>query len=91
MTVKKLYNTILNRQKKLPNGSYVASLFIKGRDHIAKKLGEEAVEVVLEAKNKNRYRLISELADLWFHTLIFMALFKIKPEDINKELEKRRR
>lgn len=90
MTLTQLYQTIISRKEKLPEGSYVTSLFKSGADRIIQKVGEEAVEVVIAAKNDNKERLVSELADLVFHTLVLLANKNIKLEDILAELEKRR-
>lgn len=75
----------------LPKGSYVASLFREGEDRIIQKVGEEATETIIAAKGKNKERIISEVADLWFHTLIMLSAFQIKPSEIFEELGKRRK
>ncbi len=72
-----------------PDKSYVARLFAKGTDAILKKVGEEATEVVMAAKDGSRDRLIGEVADLWFHTMIALAQFGLKPADVLTELERR--
>jgi len=90
MTLEELYNTILSRKKEMPEGSYVVSLFRDGDDRIIQKVGEEAVEVVIAAKNESQERIISEVADLTFHTLILLASRGIKPSEILSELEKRK-
>ena len=89
MTLEKLYNIIISRKKTMLEGSYVASLFRDGDDQIIQKVGEEAVEVVIAAKNENRERLISEIADLTFHTLVLLAAKNIKLPEILTDLEKR--
>ncbi len=89
MTLKQLYAIIENRKKKMPEDSYVASLFKEGPDTIVQKVGEEAVEVIIAAKNESRERIISEVADLIFHLLVMLSLFNITPSDILKELSKR--
>lgn len=89
MTLEELYMIIKDRQKRSPQESYVASLFAKGEDRIIQKVGEEAVEVVIAAKNKKKPELVSETADLWFHTLVMLASLNITPEDIFLELDKR--
>lgn len=89
MTVEELYQIIVNRKRIMPKDSYVVSLLRNGNDRIIQKVGEEAVEVVIAAKNSSRKRLISEVADLWFHILILLAVKDISPEDILKELESR--
>ena len=91
MTLEELYNTILSRKMKMPEGSYVASLFRDGNDRIIQKVGEEAVEVIIAAKNESRDRLISEAADLTFHLLVLLAYKGIKLSDVLSELKKRQR
>lgn len=89
MNLNKLYKTIKDRQKNMPSNSYTTSLFQDGGDRIIQKVGEEAVETVIAAKNPNKNLVISEIADLLFHLLVMMAYLKIKPKDIFEELEKR--
>jgi phosphoribosyl-ATP pyrophosphohydrolase len=72
-----------------PETSYVASLFDKGENSILKKIGEEATEVVLAAKQGDKEQIIYETADLWFHCLIMLSLYNLKPEDVFAELERR--
>ena len=89
MTLEKLYTIIEDRKKNMPKNSYVASLFREGNDRIIQKIGEEATEVVIAAKNEDKERVISEVADLWFHTLILLSQKKISPSKILQELQKR--
>lgn len=91
MTLEELYKIIEDRKKKMPENSYVASLFREGPDKIIQKVGEESTEVIIAAKNESKERIISEIADLIFHLLIMMSLFEIKPRDILKELNKRKK
>jgi phosphoribosyl-ATP pyrophosphohydrolase len=72
-----------------PAKSYVARLFAKGHDAILKKVGEEATEVVMAAKDGDRARIVGEVADLWFHTMIALAAHGLKPADVLAELERR--
>lgn len=72
-----------------PDKSYVARLFSKGPDAILKKIGEEATEVVLAAKDGDRRRIVLETADLWFHSMVALAFFGLKPADVLAELERR--
>ena len=72
-----------------PDKSYVARLFDKGTDAILKKVGEEATEVVMAAKDGAHERVVAEVADLWFHTLLVLAQFGLKPADVLAELERR--
>jgi phosphoribosyl-ATP pyrophosphohydrolase len=72
-----------------PDKSYVARLFAKGTDAILKKIGEEATEVVMAAKDGDRQRIVGETADLWFHSMVALAAFGLKPADVLAELERR--
>jgi phosphoribosyl-ATP pyrophosphohydrolase len=72
-----------------PEHSYVARLFSKGHDAILKKVGEEATEVVMAAKDGDRQRIVAEVADLWFHTLVTLSAFDLSPADVLAELERR--
>lgn len=89
MFIEDLYKVIKSRKKKLPEGSYTADLFKEGLDRIAQKVGEEAIEVVIAAKNKNKKEQIMELADLWFQNIVLMVQLGITFGDIEKELKKR--
>src|SRR3989338_6267990 len=91
MTLNTLYQKIRQRQKTLPGNSYVASLFLAGRDRIIQKVGEEASEVIIAAKNNNKKQIISEVADLWFHLLDLLVDNKITIKDIILELTKRKK
>ena len=73
----------------MPKDSYVTSLFRDGKDRIIQKVGEEAIEVVIAAKNESKDRIIAEVADLWFHTLVLLANYDINLSEIQKELSKR--
>jgi len=76
-----------------PGKSYVARLLHKGPDAFLKKIGEEATEVVMAAKDADhggeRSKLVGEVADLWFHTMIALAHYGLKPADVIAELERR--
>ncbi len=72
-----------------PEMSYVARLFSKGGDAILKKIGEEATEVVMAAKDGDRARIVGEVADLWFHTMVALAAYDLAPADVLAELERR--
>jgi len=91
MTLDELYNVIKDRQKNLPEKSYVASLFRGGKDRVIQKVGEEATEVVIAAKNEGKKRIVEESADLIFHLLVLLAAADITPDEIFEELEKRSR
>lgn len=72
-----------------PDKSYVARLFSRGPDAILKKIGEEATEVVMAAKDGDRQRIVAETADLWFHSMVALAYFGLQPADVLAELERR--
>ncbi len=72
-----------------PATSYVAKLYAKGLDAILKKIGEEATETVMAAKDGDPGRIVAETADLWFHTLVLLAHQGLGPQDVLAELEKR--
>jgi phosphoribosyl-ATP pyrophosphohydrolase len=76
-----------------PESSYVARLFAKGDDAILKKIGEEATEAVMAAKDvrqgANSNKLVYECADLWFHSLIMLAQFNLTPQQVLDELARR--
>ena len=88
-TLARLGAIIDSRRHSDPDKSYVARLFAKGPDAVLKKIGEEATEVVLAAKNGNRENLVAEVADLWFHTLVALSAHGLKPADVLAELERR--
>jgi len=72
-----------------PDSSYVASLYAKGLDAILKKIGEEATETVMAAKDGNAEQIVYETADLWFHTLVMLAQQGLGPQQVLAELERR--
>ena len=84
-----LNDTISSRKGGDPESSYVAYLFAKGQDEMLKKIIEEAGEVVLASKDDDKIKVVKEIADLWFHTLVLMAQHEIHPEDVLGELERR--
>lgn len=69
--------------------SYVARLFALGDDAILKKIGEEATETVLAAKDGIGERIVSETADLWFHCMVMLSHYGLRPEDVLQELSRR--
>jgi phosphoribosyl-ATP pyrophosphohydrolase len=85
-----LFAVILDRQANRPPGSYTAKLLDAGEDEILKKVGEEAMEVVLAAKGESDQRLISEIADLTYHLLVLLAGRQLSLADVQTELAKRR-
>jgi phosphoribosyl-ATP pyrophosphohydrolase len=72
-----------------PETSYVASLFAKGDDAILKKIGEEATETVMAAKDGKPDRITAEVADLWFHCIVLLARHGLTPADVLAELARR--
>lgn len=84
-----LYQVLMERKTADPSISYVASLYAKGRDKILEKVGEEAIETILAAKNGNPKAIIHETADLWFHTLVMLADQNIHPNQVMAELIRR--
>ena len=85
----RLAATIASRRGADPATSYVATLFAKGRDAMIKKLGEEATEAVMAAKDGDKIRLTAEIADLWFHCLVLLVRHGMGPEEVLAELERR--
>ena len=84
-----LYETLEARKGADPKASYVASLYAKGLDAILKKVGEEAAETLIAAKNPDADALVYELADLWFHTLVLMAHQNLPLTALTDELARR--
>jgi phosphoribosyl-ATP pyrophosphohydrolase len=72
-----------------PAASYVARLFDKGTDAILKKVGEEATELVMAAKDGDAQMIVYETADLWFHSMIALARFGLGPDQVLAELARR--
>jgi len=89
MNLDDLYTVIASRKGGNPEESYTASLFDKGIAKIAQKVGEEAVETVIDGVSGPRERVISESADLLYHLLVLWAARDVKPEEIWAELDKR--
>jgi len=88
-TLTRIANAIEERKSGNPDASYVASLFAKGEDAILKKIGEEATETVLAAKDGDRLHLVRETADLWFHCMIMLSHYGLGPQDVLSELHRR--
>ncbi len=89
MTLDELFNIICQRRDNPSASSYTAKLMAAGEDEILKKIGEEAVEVILAAKAQGDARLIEEISDLAYHTLVLLAYRRLSPEDIKQELARR--
>ncbi len=84
-----LAKVIKSRKQGDPETSYVASLNHKGLDTILKKIGEEATETVIAAKDGDPEQVIYETADLWFHTLVMLDNLDLDPQAVLEELERR--
>ena len=89
--VRSLSRLIQGRHAQMPEGSYTTRLFIKGPKAIAKKVGEEASEAIIEAVDGNRSRFIYETSDLVYHLLVLMEAMGVTVEDIERELALRHR
>ncbi len=87
--VSSLARTILSRKAHPVEGSYTAKLFAGGVDRIGKKIGEEATEVVIAAKNADRSELVWETADLLYHALVLLAERGVSLDDVGAELSRR--
>jgi len=88
-TLARLAAVIEARKSAAPDESYVARLFAKGPDAILKKIGEEATETVMAAKDGDARRIVHEVADLWFHSMIVLSQYGLTPADVLAELERR--
>ncbi len=88
-TLDRLAEILEQRKRADPGSSYVAGLYHKGLDAILKKIGEEATETVMAAKDGDREKIIYETADLWFHSLVLLAHQGLGPADVTRELERR--
>jgi phosphoribosyl-ATP pyrophosphohydrolase len=84
-----LAQVLEDRKHADPESSYVAKLYSKGLDAILKKIGEEATETVMAAKDGNLQQIVYETADLWFHTLVLLAHQGVGPEAVLAELARR--
>lgn len=85
-----LYEVVLDRQANPKEGSYTNYLLNKGVDKICKKIGEEASEVIIAAKNRSHEELVYEVSDLLYHLNVLLVEQDIKLDDIYDELKKRR-
>ncbi len=85
----RLAAAIENRKGGDPQRSYVARLLANGEDSVLKKIGEEATETVMAGKSGDRRAIVHEMADLWFHCLVALAHYGLKPADVLAELERR--
>jgi len=88
-TLSRLADVIESRKGGDPEHSYVARLLARAPDAILKKIGEEATETVMAAKDAAPERIVAECADLWFHCLVMLAHYGLRPEAVLTELERR--
>lgn len=84
------YDVIKSRKENIQEGSYTCYLFKKGLDKILKKIGEEASETIIAAKNSDKREVVGEICDLIFHTEVMMAELGLDWEDVADELKARR-
>jgi phosphoribosyl-ATP pyrophosphohydrolase len=87
--LQQLAQVLEERKSAAPDSSYVAKLYAQGLDTILKKIGEEATETVMAAKDGDRDKIVYETADLWFHTLVMLAQQGLGPQDVLNELDRR--
>ncbi|MHB8471452.1 MAG: phosphoribosyl-ATP diphosphatase [Gammaproteobacteria bacterium] len=87
--LQQLSEVLEQRKRAAPDSSYVAGLYAKGLDAILKKIGEEATETVIAAKNGDARQIIYETADLWFHTLVMLAQQGLEVQAVLDELQRR--
>ena len=85
----RLWQIIQSRRNADPQSSYTARLFVRGRAKIAQKLGEEAVETVIEGVGENSSALVAESADLIYHLLVMWAAAGVSPTEVAAELARR--
>lgn len=88
--LKEVYDVMVDRTINPKEGSYTNYLFEKGLDKILKKVGEEAAEVIIAAKNKDKGEIVYEISDLFYHLFVLMVERGVKLDDIYNELKKRR-
>ena len=88
--LKEVYDVIVDRTINPKEGSYTNYLFEKGLDKILKKVGEEAAEVIIAAKNKDKGEIVYEISDLFYHLFVLMVERGVKLDDVYNELKKRR-
>jgi len=89
--IDEIYKVIKDRKLNYKNDSYICKLLANSEGLLPKKIGEEAAEVIIALKDKDKNEIIHEVADLWFHTLVALGSCNISPQDVFKELKKRRK
>ncbi len=85
----RIYEIVQQRKGADADSSYVASLYAKGLDKVLGKIGEEATEVAIAGKGGVGKEIVSEVADLWFHTIVLLGYYDLPPEQIFDELRRR--
>jgi phosphoribosyl-ATP pyrophosphohydrolase len=85
----RLADVVESRRGSDPEKSYVARLLSKGPDSFLEKIGEEATETVMAAKDGDKAKIVNETADLWFHCLVMLAHYDLRPEQVLSELARR--
>lgn len=88
-TLSSLFATIEARKETMPEGSYTATLFRDGENEILKKIGEEAIEVIIAAKGEGDERVLYEMADMFYHSLVLLAARGLTLADLEAELQRR--
>ena len=88
-TVEQLFATIEDRKASMPQGSYTVELFEAGENEILKKIGEEAIEVIIAAKAEGDDRILYEMADMLYHSLVLLSARGLTWQNLESELEKR--
>ena len=89
--INEIYRIVQDRKINFQKDSYTCKLLANSKDLLPKKIGEEAAEVIIAMKDKEKDALIYEVADLWFHILVVLGYFNISPNSIFKELKRRRK
>jgi phosphoribosyl-ATP pyrophosphohydrolase len=87
--LQRLAEVLEERKGADPDSSYVAGLYAKGLDKILKKIGEEATETVMAAKDGDAEHIVYEVADLWFHSMVLLAQQGLGPDAVLAELDRR--
>jgi phosphoribosyl-ATP pyrophosphohydrolase len=87
--LRRLADVIDSRRGGDPARSYVARLLAQAPDAVLKKIGEEATETVMAAKDGDAARIVAETADLWFHCMVMLSRFGLRPEQVLAELDRR--
>lgn len=87
--LQRLEAVLRERRGASPDSSYVAGLYAKGTDGICKKIAEEAAEAIMAAKDGDRNHLVKEITDLWFHSMVLMAHFDVRIDDVATEFARR--